>query len=213
MRLFLSFCVIACLLALAAHAGSKPGADAAVTAKAVFAGGHFWGLQPAFNETPGVLSTVVGFTGGPVIKEEDKLSFPDVASGKTGHVMAVEVTYDPAKITYERLLHVFWRNIDPVDGDGQFCDRGRAFRSVIFYSDDVQRQKAEDSRMLLEADSERFNDKPITTEILPSGAFYPAEDYHQSYYKKNPFRFNFYKGRCGRDVRLNALWGKAAPKH
>jgi peptide methionine sulfoxide reductase msrA/msrB len=170
------------------------------TKTAVFAGGCFWCTESDFEKIDGVTEAISGYTGGQVANP----TYQQVSNGGTGHVEAVQVIYDPAKLTYEMLLEVFWRHVDPTDADGQFVDRGSQYRSVIFYADDQERQLAEASKRSLEA-SGRF-DKPITTEILPLGRFYPAEGYHQDYYKKNPIRYHWYRSRSGRDQFLKEAW-------
>ena len=151
-----------------------------------------------------MLSTTSGYTGGTKVDP----TYHEVSDGGTGHAESVEVIYDPSKVTYQQLLDVFWHNTDPLDTGGQFCDRGSQYRSAIFYHDDEQKRLAEASKQALEG-SHRF-DRPIATEIVAAGPFYPAEDYHQDYYKKNPVRYKFYRWNCGRDQRLAELWGAAA---
>ncbi|MCK9391467.1 MAG: peptide-methionine (S)-S-oxide reductase MsrA [Syntrophales bacterium] len=168
---------------------------------ATFAGGCFWCTEADFEKTPGVVKVISGYTGG----LKDKPTYEEVSAGKTGHVEAVQVHYDPAKITYDKLLDVFWRDVDPTDSGGQFVDRGSQYRSVIFYQNDDQRQAAEKSKEALNK-SGRF-DKPVTTEILPLGKFYEAEDYHQDYYRKNPLRYKYYRHGSGRDRFLEKVWG------
>jgi len=198
---------LAPLLALAALGaapeGEPPRPHAVATEVAVFAGGCFWCMEPPFDALDGVLSTTAGYTGGAL---EDP-SYEQVSEGGTGHREAVRVEYDPARVSYPRLLEVFWRNVDPLDGGGQFCDRGSQYASAIFAAGADQRQLAEASRRTLER-SRRF-DRPIATEILDAGAFYPAEPHHQDYARKNPIRYRFYRSGCGRDARLEALWGSA----
>jgi len=172
--------------------------------KATFAGGCFWCMEPPFDALPGVISTTSGYTGG----HTKNPTYKEVSAGGTGHAEAVEVVYDPAKITYARLLDVFWKNIDPITPDQQFCDVGTQYRSGIFYHNDEQKRQAEASKKALES-SGRFH-QPIVTEIVAASAFYRAEEYHQDYYKKNPLRFNFYKYGCGRAKRLEELWGKGS---
>ena len=174
---------------------------------AIFAGGCFWCEETAFEGLPGVLSVTSGYTGG----QAKNPTYEQVSSGSTGHAESVEVAYDPAKISYERLLEVFWHNVDPLDGGGQFCDRGTQYRSAIFYKDEAQRKAAEESRRKLEEEP-RFKGK-IATQIVPASTFYPAEEYHQDFYKKNPIRYNSYRLGCGRDARLKAIWGEAAGGH
>lgn len=201
MRFLLSLILIVCSASLPATAAEKK--------IAIFAGGCFWCMQPAFDKADGVISTVVGYTGGTKINP----TYEDVSRGDTGHREAIAVRYDPEKISYEQLLNIFWHVIDPVDDSGQFCDKGQQYTSAIFYTDDGERQLAEESKMLLEADDERIQGKPITVAILKAGPFYPAETYHQSYYKKNPLRYRVYRSRCGRDQRLNDVWGDQAAGH
>ena len=173
-------------------------------ATATFAGGCFWCMEPAFDKLDGVKSVVSGYTGGAT----ERPTYEQVSAGATGHAEAVEITYDPNKITFERLLDVFWHNIDPVTANQQFCDHDTQYRSAIFYHDERQRQLAEASRAALEAEK-RFS-QPIVTEIVPATSFYPAEDYHQHYYSKNPLRYKYYRYGCGRDQRLLELWGPPA---
>ena len=172
------------------------------TEKATFAGGCFWCMEPPYDKLEGVISTTSGYTGGHVKNP----SYKQVSAGGTGHAEVVKIVYDPDKISYEKLLEVFWRNIDPTTPDRQFCDRGNQYRSAIFYHDESQRRLAEQSRERLEQ-SKPF-DAPIVTEITAATQFYPAEDYHQDYYKKNPLRYKYYRYSCGRDQRLEELWGK-----
>jgi peptide methionine sulfoxide reductase msrA/msrB len=167
---------------------------------AVFAGGCFWCTESDFEKLDGVLEVISGYTGGQVADP----SYEQVSHGGTGHVEAVKVTYDPGKLTYEQLLDWFWRHVDPTDGGGQFVDRGSQYRSVIFYADDEQHRLAEASKKRLAA-SGHF-DKPIATELLALGAFYPAEEYHQDYYKKNPIRYRWYRSGSGRDQFLEKAW-------
>ncbi len=180
-----------------ADAGSMPS-----TEKATFAGGCFWCMVPPFEKLEGVKEVVSGYTGGHKVNP----TYEEVSSGTTGHMEAVEVTYDPAKVTYEKLLGVFWRQINPTDAGGQFVDRGSSYRSAIFYRNEEQKRLAEESKKKLEQ-SGRF-DKPIVTEILPAGPFYRAEEYHQDYWKKNPIRYKFYRYNSGRDQFLAKVWGK-----
>ena len=173
---------------------------AAGQSRAIFAGGCFWCMEPPFEKLDGVSDVLSGYTGG---KEKDP-TYKQVASGKTGHMEAVVVHYDPAKVSYEKLLDVFWRQIDPTDAGGQFVDRGSQYASAIFYLDDEQKRLALASKARLEATG-RF-DGPIVTPILPAGAFYTAEDYHQDYYKRNPIRYKFYRSGSGRDKFLEKAW-------
>lgn len=172
---------------------------------AIFAGGCFWCVEDVFEKMPGILSVVSGYTGGSV---KDP-TYEAVSNGGTGHYEAVQVTFDPSKVSYKDLLPIFWHNIDPFDPLGQFCDKGNSYKAVIFYSNDTQKKLAEASKSELE---QRFQ-KPIVTQIIAASTFYPAEDYHQDYASKNPLRYSFYRGRCGRDERLQEIWGDDAKKH
>lgn len=187
-----------CLLSLTSL--QRP-VDAAEPAIATFAGGCFWCMEPPFDALDGVLSTVSGYTGG----DQPNPSYQEVSAGTTGHLEAVRIQYDPARIGYEDLLAVFWRNIDPTDGSGQFCDKGEQYQAAIFVHDADQRHAAEASLEALRNDAPFA--EPIVTEIRTAAAFYPAEDYHQDYYRKNPLRYKFYRRLCGRDQRLEELWG------
>ncbi|MGE0682901.1 MAG: peptide-methionine (S)-S-oxide reductase MsrA, partial [Candidatus Binatia bacterium] len=160
---------------------------------AIFAGGCFWCMEPPFDKLDGVMSTTSGYTGG----QTKNPSYEEVSSGVTGHTEAVQVVFDPAKISYAKLLDVFWRNIDPFTPNAQFCDHGSQYRTAIFYHGEEQQRLAEASKKALEQ-SGRFT-KPIVTEIVPAGEFYKAEEYHQDYYQKNPLRYKFYRYQCGRD--------------
>jgi methionine-S-sulfoxide reductase len=195
--------VIAALLAVAGFPwASAGGAEAPKTEKATFAGGCFWCMEPPFDVLPGVISTTAGYTGG----AERNPTYKEVSSGKTGHCEAVEIVYDPARIGYAQLLDVFWRNIDPTTPNRQFVDVGPQYRTAVFYHGEEQKRLAEASRKQLEA-SGRFGE-PIVTGITPASAFYPGEEYHQDYYKKNPVRYNFYRWGSGRDEYLDKIWGK-----
>jgi peptide methionine sulfoxide reductase msrA/msrB len=176
------------------------------TRSAVFAGGCFWCTESDFEKVDGVIQAISGHTGGTVVNP----SYDQVSAGGTGHVEAVKVIYDPSKVTYEKLLDVFWRHVDPTDGGGQFVDRGDQYRSVIFYANEQERVLAEASKKNLAATG-LFN-KPIVTEILPLGPFYPAEEYHQDYYKKNPIRYRWYRSRSGRDQFLEKAWADRTSK-
>jgi methionine-S-sulfoxide reductase len=192
--------VRAAAFALLVSASTAGAVEEPKLAKATFAGGCFWCMEPPFDELEGVVSTTSGYTGGKV----QNPSYEQVSYGGTGHLEAVEVAYDPAKISYEKLLEVFWRNIDPTDGKGQFCDRGQQYTTAVFFHDEEQRRLAEESKRKL-VDSGRL-EKPITTPVRPAAMFYAAEEYHQDYYVKNPFRYKFYRSRCGRDRVLEKLW-------
>lgn len=176
--------------------------NAATTAKAYFAGGCFWSMELAFEQVDGVLEAVSGYMGGTVTNP----TYEQVSDGKTGHVESVEVTYDPSKVTYQKLLDTFWHNVDPVTPNGQFCDYGNQYRSVVFYTTDEEQRLSEASKSAL--DQSKRLPAPIVTRLLKASAFYPAEEYHQNFYKKNPIRYKAYKIGCGRTQRLEALWGK-----
>ena len=176
--------------------------SAPITAKAYFAGGCFWCMEEAFEKVDGVLAVVSGYMGGAVANP----TYEEVSAGRTGHAESIEVTYDQSKVTYQQLLDAFWRNIDPVTPNAQFCDHGSQYRAAIFYSTDEEKRLSEDSKRAIEQ-SKRFP-QPIVTQLVQASTFYPAEDYHQDYYKKNPLRYKYYKYGCGRAQRLEALWGK-----
>jgi len=184
-------------------------APAGPTEIATFAGGCFWSVENAFEGVPGVRSVVSGYTGGHLANPR----YEDVGSGTTGHAESVEIRFDPRRVTYAQLLDRYWHFIDPMQEDGQICDHGDEYRTAIFWHDDRQRQLAEASKKRIAATS-GFK-RPIVTEIVPATPFYPAEDYHQDFAKKNPLRYNAYRMGCGRDRRLDELWGKAAvhPSH
>ena len=184
-------------LALAAGAA---GQEAPKTALATFAGGCFWCVEADFDKVAGVVRTTSGYTGGRVANP----SYEQVSRGGTGHAEAVEIAYDPAKVSYEKLLDVFWHNIDPLAKDRQFCDHGDQYRTAIFYHGEEQRALAQASKAKVEA---RF-EQPVATQIVPAGPFYKAEEYHQDYHLKNPIRYKFYRYNCGRDARLEELWGR-----
>lgn len=173
---------------------------------ATFAGGCFWCSESDFEKAEGVLQVISGYTGG----EEKNPTYEDVSYGRTGHYEAVQVTYDPAIIPYERLLTIFWRHIDPTDDGGQFADRGRQYRTAIFYHDEQQRRQAMKSKSELQA-SGRFKN-PVVTEILPLTTFYPAEDYHQGYHLKNPLRYGMYRTGSGRDRFIRDFWQETSSK-
>ena len=190
------------LLSVNAAAAEAPAATGQ-HALATFAGGCFWCMEPPYDKLDGVISTTAGYAGG----EERAPTYEQVARGLTGHAEVVQVVYDPARVSYETLLRVFWRNIDPFAVDRQFCDAGAQYRSAIFDHDDAQREAAEASLADVAA---RFDQK-IATRIEPVGdTFYPAEEYHQDYYQKNPLRYRYYRASCGRDDRLEQIWGEEA---
>lgn len=179
-------------------------APAPTTARAIFAGGCFWCVESDFDKVDGVLSTTSGYTGGTVANP----TYEQVSSKRTGHAEVVEIVFDPAKVSYEKLVEHFWRTTDPTAKDRQFCDAGTPYRHAIFPVDAAQMQAALASRAALEK-SKPFKE-PIVTEIVAATAFYPAEEYHQNYYKKNPLRYQYYRTSCGRDARVKQLWGAQA---
>jgi peptide-methionine (S)-S-oxide reductase len=182
-------------------------AAAAGTQKAVFAGGCFWCVEADFDKVDGVLSTTSGYTGGNVANP----TYEQVSAKHTGHAEAVEIVFDPKKVSNEKLVEHFWHTIDPTTKDRQFCDAGSPYRTAIFAQDAAQLRIAQASKAALEK-SKPFKE-PIVTEVVMGGPFYAAEDYHQDYYKKNPVRYNYYRLSCGRDARIKELWGSLAPSH
>jgi peptide-methionine (S)-S-oxide reductase len=172
------------------------------TDTAIFAGGCFWCMEPVFDALPGVLSVIPGYSGGYITAP----SYQEVCAGESGHLEAVCVRFDPAQVSYQELLHIFWRNIDPTSRNRQFCDFGSQYQSAIFYQDAEQRKAAEESKLELEG-CNSFG-RPIVTEIRPAREFYPAEEYHHQYYLKNPLNYQQYYESCGRRSRLKELWGK-----
>jgi len=199
-RILATLILIAATIGIATAQAPKP-----ATAKAIFAGGCFWCMEPPFDKTDGVIATISGYTGGTKVNP----TYEEVSSGTTGHAESVQVEYDPKKVSYEKLLDVFWHNVDPTQKDGQFCDHGNQYRTAIFVANDEQKKLAEASKAALMKSKPFKGD--IVTEIVPATTFYPAEDYHQDYYLKNPVRYKFYRTGCGRDARLKELWGSAAP--
>lgn len=208
----LAFAALAACIALgpavAAAAEQKPVPQRtpARTARAVFAMGCFWCAETAFEGQPGVIAAVSGYTGG----REQNPTYEQVSNHQTGHLEALEITYDPTRTTYAKLLDLFWHNVDPTQADGQFCDRGHQYQSAIFAVNAEQRAEAEGSKAALA--TSRVLKKPIVTAILPASTFWPAEDYHQDFWRKNPARYRSYRLGCGRDARLAQLWGKSAGK-
>ncbi len=184
-----------------------PGVHGRNLEKAIFAAGCFWCTEAAFQDVPGVVSAVSGYTGGTVKNP----TYEQVSSGRTGHAESVEVTFDPAKISYDQLLDIFWVNHDPTVTNRQFCDSGTQYRPAIFYLNDEQKRLAEASK----AKWEKLKPfpQPILTQIVPAGQFWPAEEYHQDYYQKNPFQYRFYVTGCGRYARLDSLWGELRKKY
>ena len=195
-------------LALAQQAASGPAAAApAGTETAVFAGGCFWCVEADFDKVDGVISTTSGYTGGSVANP----TYEQVSAKHTGHAEAEKIVFDPKKVSYQQLVEHFWRTIDPTTKDRQFCDAGSPYRTAIFAQNDEQLKIAQASKAALEK-SKPFK-APIVTEIEKAKPFYPAEDYHQDYYNKNPVRYNYYRFACGRDARLKELWGDQAVAH
>ena len=182
---------------------SSSALSASTSAKAYFAGGCFWCMEEAFEQVEGVLSVASGYMGGTVVNP----TYEQVSAGRTGHAEAVEVIYDPTKVSYQQLLEAFWKNVDPLTPNAQFCDHGSQYRSAVFYATEEEQRLAEASKTAIEQ-AKKFP-APIVTELVPATSFYQAEDYHQDYYKKNPLRYKYYKYSCGRAKRLEALWGKS----
>jgi len=180
---------------------TEPPAAAPEQAVATFAGGCFWCMEPPFDKLEGVISTTSGYTGG----HQQDPTYKQVSRGGTGHTEAVQIVYEPSRVSYAELLDTFWHNIDPTMANGQFCDHGDQYRSEIFYHDETQRQQALASRQAL--DELKPFKAPVVTGITAASTFYPAEEYHQDYYQKNPLRYKFYRHGCGRDKRLEELWG------
>jgi peptide-methionine (S)-S-oxide reductase len=194
--------VLIAVAALAAVVLAVPGetrAQSATRETAIFAGGCFWCTEADFEKVPGVISAVSGYTGGSVRNP----TYEQVVAGRTGHVEAVKVTYDPRQVGYRQLVDRFWRTVDPTDPGGQFCDRGASYATAVFAAGQAQRREAEASK----AAARRALGREIVTPIRDAGAFWPAEAYHQDYYKKNPLRYRTYREGCRRDARLRALWG------
>ena len=178
----------------------------AQTAKATFAGGCFWCMEEVYEPIPGVISAVSGYMGG----KTKNPTYESISTGTTGHAEVVQIEYDPSKVSFEKLLQAFWLNIDPTQSNGQFCDNGTQYRSAVFYHDDAQKKAAEASKAQVEK-TKPFKGA-IVTEIVAAGEFTRAEEYHQDYYKKNPVKYKFYKSGCGREARLQSLWGAARAK-
>lgn len=197
-KLFIALAAASCI---AVQASESQNTEANKTATAIFAGGCFWCMEGPYDKLDGVLETTSGYTGGHL----ENPTYEQVTMGNTGHYEAVAITYDPDKVSYEKLLDVFWQNIDPFDKWGQFCDKGSSYLSAIFFQNDAEKKLAEATKQAI---AERF-DKTVHTAVLPASTFYPAEDYHQDYYKKNPMRYTYYRFACGRDGRLEKIWGKS----
>ena len=203
MKIIISILALSTLLAvglMAATEGDNMKLDDSNLKKATFAGGCFWCMEPPFEKLEGVISATSGYIGGTT----ENPTYQNYADG--GHIEAVEVLYDPRKVTYRELLGVFWRQVDPTDPDGQFVDRGKAYSTAIYYHDEEQKKLAEESKQ--ELGSLNLYDRPLVTPIVPASVFYAAEDYHQDYYKKNPIRYKFYRSGSGRDRFLEKIWGK-----
>ncbi len=200
MRLSTGAALVALCFALTAPWTAAQAPMERQSATATFAGGCFWCMEPPFDKLEGVQSTTSGYIGG----RTPNPTYEQVSAGGTGHTEAVQIVYDPTRVTYEKLLDVFWQNVDSLDAGGQFCDRGDQYRTGIFAHSDEQKRLAEQSKVSVTA---RLK-KPVVTEIVTAGQFYPAEGYHQDYYKKNPVRYKLYRWNCGRDQRLEKLWGK-----
>lgn len=193
--------LLSILLMVANFAYSEDASKDSATTKiatAVFAGGCFWCMEKPYDELDGVLKTESGYAGGRI----DNPSYEQVSAGGTGHYEVLQVTYDPARVSYAKLLEVFWKNIDPFDASGQFCDKGQQYQAAIFAGNAEEKAAAEASRDALQ---KQFGEQKIVTEILPAAKFYPAEDYHQDYYLKNPVRYKYYRFSCGRDQRLQQI--------
>jgi len=203
--LLITTLLAASLLGAASNQTPRKGAPSTgLLQKATFAGGCFWCMEHPFDELPGVVSVSSGYTGG----RKKNPTYREVSAGGTGHAESVQVVYDPARISYDKLLQRYWHNIDPTVKDRQFCDQGNPYRSAIFYHDEAQRRSAVQSRKALER--KKPFPGPVVTEIVAASEFYPAEEYHQHYYRKNPIRYKYYRASCGRDARLRELWGDQA---
>ena len=196
------FMALAALSAALLAGWTQPSKAAENSKAAIFAGGCFWCVESDFDHVAGVISTTSGYIGG----SAKTAHYKTVSAGGTGHHEAVRIVYDPAKVSYDRLLHVFWRSVDPTDAGGQFCDRGSSYRTGVFVANDAERKIALASKKKAEA----ALGKKIVTPIVMAGPFYKAEDYHQDYYKKNPIRYKIYRYGCGRDARITSLWGPQA---
>jgi peptide-methionine (S)-S-oxide reductase len=210
--LFLPLLLIGCGAAASSASSSSSKAAASVTpapanaATAIFAGGCFWCMEKPFDQMPGVVSTTSGYTGGTLANP----TYSQVGSGGTGHLEAVKVVYDPARVTYAQLLETYWKQVDPFDPDGQFCDQGETYAPAIFVANPFEQAAAETSKRAVEA---RFPSQTIGVRVIPAKTFWDAEGYHQDYYIKNPIRYNYYRTGCGRDARLKAVWGEDAAAH
>ena len=207
-RIMAAAVLVSSIVATGAPAASAPAAKPAsgpapVSEKATFAGGCFWCIETAFEGLPGVATVISGYTDG----AKQNPTYDEVSAGRTGHAESVQITYNPRQISYAQLLDIFWLNIDPTQANGQFCDHGTQYRSGIYYHDATQKRLAEESKRKLETTPQRFK-KPIVTAIVAATPFWPAEEYHQDFYRKDPVRYQSYRTGCGRDRRLTELWGK-----
>lgn len=203
MNIFLLSLLCSLILPMESHATKKPYAEKrAIEKTAIFAGGCFWCMQPPYDALigKGVISTSVGYSGG----HTENPTYEQTSAGGTGHLEVIQVTYDPQKIAYKDLLAIFWKNIDPFDGKGQFCDKGDHYTSAIFYADAKEKSEIEESLKNLK--EKGIDTTKFATKSLPAKPFFPAEEYHQSYYKKNPVRYKYYRFSCGRDARLKEVW-------
>lgn len=195
------------VLSLSHAATAATPAPSATKELATFAGGCFWCEEATFEGLPGIISVTSGFSGG----SEKSPSYELVSSGATGHAESVDVVFDPARVTYQKLLDIYWHSIDPTQSNGQFCDHGKQYRSAIFFRNETQHRLAMESQKAIERSGKLK--APIVTQIVPFTGFYPAEEYHQDYYKKNPVEYHAYRTGCGRDRRLRELWGSQASVH
>jgi peptide-methionine (S)-S-oxide reductase len=202
----LAVLALGAVVALAQGQPPKAAANPKGLAKATFAGGCFWCMVKPFVDLPGVVQVVSGYAGG----QKRNPTYEEVGAGITGHAESVQIIYDPAKTSYARLLEVYWHNIDPTSPEGQFCDRGHQYRSAIFVQNDDEKRLAEESKVAQQAEVAKTVNKPIVTEIVPFTEFWPAEEYHQYFYQKNPVRYESYRLGCGRDRRLQEIWGAKA---
>ena len=195
--------IFASIVTTVVAAGGISSADAAdEKAAAIFAGGCFWCVESDFDKVPGVISTTSGYIGG----KAETANYKTITSRPTGHYEAVRIVYDPSKVSYRKLLSIYWRSVDPTDDGGQFCDRGHSYKTAVFVKNDKQRETA----VATKKKAEEVLGKKIVTKVLKAGPFYKAEDYHQNYYKRNPVRYKVYRYRCGRDQRIKSLWGSEA---
>ena len=195
--------IIAAILAASTSSKVLAASDDGL-ATATFAGGCFWCVESDFDAVPGVVETISGYTGGTTANP----TYKQVSEGGTGHREAVRIRYDPKQVSYERLLEIFWRSVDPTDGGGQFCDRGESYQTAVFVDNEEERRLAEATKVAI--DQSMVLDAPVVTPIEPAGEFHPAEEYHQDYHEKNPARYRFYRFACRRDARVQEIWGDQA---